>query len=216
MSYSVQKIESIEDFISLKSTWDKVLGDKISYRPFLEYEWFELWLNHFLDKQKLLVLVVTQGDSPKAIFPLLIKKEKIKGIPIRKIELIGNIYSPVRNILFADRDSADMKRVLDILFSFLSALTNWDIMDLNSLPEEDFNFEMVNKVLRENRLKSMEYFCFSNLYLDEIEYSGDVYLNNRPKIIRKNVPYCQRKLEKMGNLEFNLVDSIDEIENHYI
>ena len=40
-------------------------------------------------------------------------------------------------------------------------------------------------------------------------------MNSRPKIIKKDVPYCERRLQKEGKLSFELITSSPEL-NHYI
>jgi CelD/BcsL family acetyltransferase involved in cellulose biosynthesis len=214
MAYSVSKIESINDFRDLKSRWDQFVKDKKLHHPFLEHDWFELWFEHFKDKHKLLILILKDEDEMKAMCPLMLTDENIRGFLVKKIELIGNIYSPIRNILFANQKNKEMKKSAQVLFSFLAAQNDWDIMDLNSLPEEDFEFEMIHDVLREVGLKQKEYFCFHNCYLDNITYSGKEFFNNRPKVIRKDIPYCQRRLGKMGHLEFKLVDNDTTIDRY--
>ena len=79
MTYSVEKIEDIQDFKRLKDAWNEVIKNRPSYRPFLEHEWFELWLNHFQDKRNLLILLVKDDSNVKAIFPMMVKTEKDKA-----------------------------------------------------------------------------------------------------------------------------------------
>lgn len=214
MAYSVEKIENIQDFKKLRDIWNELLSNKTSYRPFLDHDWFELWLNHFQNKQKLLILLVKDEYNVKAIFPLVIKNEKFTRIQVNKVELIGNIYSPIRNILIAELCDAEKVKVLSTLFTFLVNSVKWDLIDLNSLPEENFDFTLVDKGLKETGLRSNVYFCYKNWYLDKIRYSAEEYFKSRPKIIRKDVPYCQRRLEKVGRLKFELIKGNNEIDRY--
>lgn len=218
MTYSVHKIEKMEDFRNLKSTWSELLNDQTNYRPFLDHDWFELWLDHFKDKHQLLILLVKDNDSIKAICPLLIKKDNFKRIPVKKLELIGNIYSPIRNIIFEKIDNVEKEKVMMSLFSTLRNLVDWDLIDLNSLPEEDFDFEMLNRVLREIGFKNIEYFCFENWFLNGISFSGEQYLNNFTSKFRHSIKYREKELRKKGDVEFRIVkdlDSIDQYVNYY-
>lgn len=207
MELSIEKIENTQDFRNLKNIWNELLSNKTNYRPFLDHDWFELWLSHFKNGHRLFIVVVKDNISVKAIFPLLIKKEKFKGIPTTKVELIGNVYSPVRNFILSKLSNSEKEMVLLKLFEYLKTLKNWGLIDLNALPEEDFDLMDLKKVLNKVSLKNKEYFCFGNWYLNEINFTGNQYLQSRNTNIRENSKRYRRKLEKMGKLELKIVNS---------
>src|SRR5271157_3480247 len=119
MTLSLQKIESLEDFRKLKNIWNDLLDGRKHYRPFLDYDWFELWFAHFLRNNHILILLSEEKDCPKAICPFLIKREKFKGLPITKIELAGNIYSPIRNIILGELSNTEKENFLSTVFEYI-------------------------------------------------------------------------------------------------
>jgi hypothetical protein len=217
MAFSIQKIESIEEFKGLKNIWDELLDGKKHYRPFLDYDWFELWLDHFLNNNRLFILLCEDQNRLKAICPFLIKKEKLKGIPVKKIELIGNIYSPVRNFIIGKLSDGEKEGFLLNLFDYLKTSAKWDLIDLNPLPDEDFDFMGFTRLLNKSGFKSKEYFCFGNWYLDDIDFNGNQYISSRTSNIRENIKRYSRKLQKMGKLQFVMVtNSSNEELDHYM
>ena len=205
MVFSIQKIENLQEFRNLKNAWDGILESKKHYHPFFDHDWFKLWLDHFLRSHQLLTLLFKNQNHDEAICPFLTRKEKFKGIPIKKIELTGNIYSPVRNFILARLSEAEREQFLLELFEYVGTSIEWDLMDLKSLPVEDFDFMSLNKVLNKLGLKSKEYFCFGNWYLDGIDFSGDQYIQARTSNIRENVKRYSRALNRQGKLQFIMV-----------
>ena len=163
----------------------------------------------------MLILLLYKEDEVVTIAPFLIREEKFKGINVRKIELIGNVYSPFRYLLFSELEDGKREKNLFFIFYFFSKIyKQWDILDMYPIPEENNYFDILNMTIKKTGLKHSEYFCFGDWYLDEIEYSGDEYIASLPKKIRKDVPYCRRRLQKMGNLEFKLIKNDDLTDNY--
>jgi CelD/BcsL family acetyltransferase involved in cellulose biosynthesis len=215
--YTLRKITSLDEFRALKEIWNDIAANENFFFPFLCFEWFEIWLEHFLNNNKLLILLVYRGDTLLAITPFIIKNEKFKGFYVRKIELIGNAYSHIRNFIFRNIDDVEKEQVLLCIFGYLKNLSKWDLVDLNSLPEERFNFQPVYQAIDKIGIKRKEYVSFGNWYLDKIDFNGDEYLKSRSGNIKNNIKRYRKSLEKAGKLEFVLVtDGNDEKMDHFM
>jgi len=213
--YSIKEITNLNDFRDLMTIWDSLAERQGAYMPFLCFEWFKLWLDHFLKNNRLLILLLYKENEIVTIAPFLISEERFKGINVRKIDLIGNAYSPIRYFLFSEFNNEEKMKNISYIFEFFSEIyRNWDILDFYSIPEENDCFDILKMAIKQTGLKHLEYFCFGDCYLDNIEYSGDEYFTNLPKKIRKDVSYCQRLLQKMGNFEFKLINNGDLIHHH--
>lgn len=184
--YPIKVITALNDFEELKAGWDKLADKQSVYKPFLCFEWFKIWLEHFLKDNKLLILLLYKEDKIVTIAPFLIKKGRFKGINLRKIDLIGNVYSPIRYFLFNESDEDERKKNFAIILKFLlKTYKDWDILDLYAIPEENNCFEVLKKAVKQTELKYTDYHCFGDWYLDEIKYTGDEYIANLPKKILK-------------------------------
>ena len=212
-SRSIQLITSVSEFIKLKHVWDELAFRVPTYSPFLSHDWFELWLKRFLKNDQLLIILVNEENETLTIAPFVTKKIRLNGINVRKVELIGNIYSPIRNFILGKLDNRAKEGNLKDVFAYLlKAHKKWDIIDLNSIPEEDGGFDLLKRVVQETNFNYREYFCFGNWFLDGINYSGEEYLMRRPGNIRENVPYRIRKLKRIGNLDFRMVKDGEDID----
>jgi CelD/BcsL family acetyltransferase involved in cellulose biosynthesis len=200
--HSIKVVRNVEEFVKLRDTWDCLAEKCESYTPWLSFDWFNLCLKYSLDMNELLVLLVYREDNVVAIAPFSVQHAKYKGIlKTRKIELIGNVQSPIRNFLFGDSDDKEKKDILSSIFSFFcNVYQDWDIIEIDTIPEEYNVFSRLKDVLFDSGLEYRSYFCTGNWYLDGIDYSFKQYFQNLSKKLRKDIEYCKRRLQKMGDL----------------
>ena len=208
--YTIQEINSIKEFQTLQLVWNDMAVHEKSLYPFLCFEWIETWLEHFLQKNKLLILIILRRGEPVCIAPFIVKHEKCKGIPVRKIELIGNFYSHIRSLIFHDINNNEKEQVFFTLLKYLFKSVDWDVIDLQALPEERFDFALLNQAATKIGIAPQEYSCYGNWYLDKVEFNGDQYLQGRSTNIRNNIKRYKKALEKAGPLEFVVVSYDDE------
>lgn len=213
--FSVKVVSWIDDLANLRDDWDKLASKHGSYMPFLCFDWFQLWLHHFLKGKELCIVLLYEGHNLACIAPFLRKRERFKGINVRKIELIGNVYSPFRYFLFDQLGNEQRAAYLSIILKFLAkSYSQWDFIDFSAIPGENRSFDVLKEATNKAGVSCSEYFSFGDWYLDDIAYSGDEYIANLPKKIRKDVPYCQRRLQKIGNLEFKLIRNQGSIDDY--
>jgi CelD/BcsL family acetyltransferase involved in cellulose biosynthesis len=214
--YSIKAITDLSEFKKLNTVWNNLAEKQGAFMPFLCFDWFKVWLEHFLKDNKLLILLLYKESELVTIAPYLIKEEKFKRIGVRKIDLIGNVYSPFRYFVFSELSEEERLKNLSFIFQFLSKnYRNWDIVDLSGIQEEKNCFDILRIAIERGGLKYTDFVCYGDWYLDEIECSGDEYFNRLPEKIRKDVSYCKRRLQKMGKYEFKLIRNGDEID-HYM
>jgi len=205
-SYSIKVIQDLEEFRKLKDTWNSLAESCESYTPWLSYDWFNLCLKYFLGGNKLFVLVLYKAGRIVAIAPFVVKNEKFRGIiQTEKIELLGCPHSPIRNFILGDSSEEDKaSSILNIFRYILDQYREWDVMELDRVPEENNVFNIFSEVISQLKLDFRTYFSARNWYLDGIDYSFSQYFENLPKKIQKDVQYCRRRLGKMGNLRFQI------------
>lgn len=214
--YSIKKVTDITEFEKLRVAWDNLANKDGAYMPFLCFDWFKIWLDHFLEDNKLLILLLHKGGELVTIAPCLIREGKFRGISVRKIDLIGNVYSPFRYFLFSELSDEERIKHVSFVFQFLSKnYRNWDIINLSSIPEEKNCFDVLKKAIEQKGLRNGDFVSYGDWYLDEIEYSGDQYFKSLPDKIRKDISYCKRRLERMGKYEFKLIRGDEDID-HYM
>jgi CelD/BcsL family acetyltransferase involved in cellulose biosynthesis len=205
--YIIREVNDFMEFKKSEETWERFVEKQGESNPFLSFEWFKIWLENFLKNDSLLILLLYRGDQIVAIAPLLSRQEKFKGIKVRKIELIGNIYSPVRYFIFNKSNNIEEASV--IFEFFRKFYRNWDVIDLYGIPEENGRFKMLMKAIIDTGFNFSHYSCFGDWYLDGLECSGKEYFSSLPKRIVKDISYNQRRLQRIGKYEFRLISNHD-------
>lgn len=213
--YSIKIVTDLNEFEKLKTVWDNLAYKQGAFMPFLCFDWFKIWLDHFLKDDKLLILLLHKGPELASIAPFLIKEEKFKGINVRKIELAGNVYSPIRYFLFKEMGNGERESTLSYIFEFFSKFhRQWDIIDLSPIPEENGNFIALKNAVLKSSFKNAEIFCFGNWYLDGISYQSDKYFSNLSKKERKNIRQDRNRMEKAGKVVFKMIKNSHEVETY--
>lgn len=213
--YSIKMITDINAFKELSAVWNDLASRQGHDTPFLSHEWFMLWMDHFLNDNKLLILLLCKEDIVLTIAPFLVTEETFCSIKIRKLQLIGNAYSPVRNFIFRNHDKISKKIYLSHIISYL--LTNfrtWDLIDLSPIASDDETFFILQNLIRACRRKYIDQVDLANWYVDKIDYSGDEYLNRRSKKIRSELRRRRTRLEALGDLEFRIIKNGNEIDKY--
>ena len=139
-NYSIKKVNDLSEFEKLKTAWDNLAEKQGSYMPFLCFDWFKIWFKNFLDANQLMILLLYEKGRIAGIAPFLVTREKFKSIPVSKIELIGNVYSPIRGVIFAESELGNKKIYLNkIINYFFKDFREWDVIDLYPISSEDEN-----------------------------------------------------------------------------
>ncbi len=214
--YSIKKVTDLCEFDNLKAVWDTLAEKQGAPMPFLCFDWFKMWLEHFLGNNKLLVLLVYKGDQLVAVAPFFLLREKFKSISVKKIELIGNAYSPIRNFIFNGLNTEEKRKCILYTFDYLfKELSGWDIIDLYPLLEDDQSLNILRNIVCEKGYQNCFETYAENWYMDGINYSSDEYLNKRKT--SKQFIYIakrRRKLESSGRVEYRMVKSAEDIDRH--
>lgn len=207
----------MEEFRKLETDWNNLIQRHRQYAPFVCHERVQIWLKYFLNGGNLFILLLYKGDELIAIAPFILKKEKFRGlVNVRKIELIGNAHFPARNFIQDSLDPEAKRLTLTSTLNYFEKQFNdWDIIELDSVPEEDPTFDVLSNKTVQTRFKSRQYFCYGDWYLDDINYSGDEYIKMRPKNTRLELKRRRKRLEELGHLEFQIGGDKHKLE-HYL
>src|SRR4030042_3772661 len=163
--YSIEEITDPGDLEKIKEIWDSLASQQGIYMPFLCFSLFKIWFSHFLRDHRLLILLLCREGEILAIAPFMITGERHKGVRVRKIELIGNVYSPIRYFILGSADEKEKEKNLSYIFTFLrERYRGWTILDLNAIPEEDNCFNTLKLAVEKAHLEHSESFCFGDWY----------------------------------------------------
>jgi|ERR1017187_5480299 CelD/BcsL family acetyltransferase involved in cellulose biosynthesis len=128
------RIDTITDdqsFLDLEPVWNEVAEAAGLNHPFLEYAWVRTWWESFGAGSTLHVLVLSSGDRPIAIAPLILTPIRMWGIKVRRLGFFYNAHVPQADFLIAERP----EEVYRAIWAHLSRNRCWDLLQLCQLPE---------------------------------------------------------------------------------
>ena len=213
--YSIKQIRSLNTFNGLQKIWNDLAYQESSYAPFLNHEWFKLWLSHFIGANEIFILLLYKSDSLVAIAPLLRVQQVSRTIKVNKLELIGNAYSATRNFIFGTSSAEEKQEYLSYIFKYLKVIfRDWDVIDLNGFSENNGDLKLIRHALDEVNHQYCEKNSFENWYTDEISCNGEKYINSLPKNLRAELRRRRRRLSEVGVLEVKIIEDSSDVDEY--
>ncbi|CCK80474.1 GNAT family N-acetyltransferase [Desulfobacula toluolica] len=214
-NWKIKDVTSLEELANFKVEVDSLALLQDSYQPYLDFDWFVLWLKHFKKKNQVHFFLIYKGNKIQGIAPLIIKKERYKGINVVKLQIIGNVYSPVKLFLFKSKDLSERKEFVARFFNYIAKNIKWDIMDFDAIPEEHDLYKAINEwIVSNRRYKTKPYSCFGNWYSRGKAISSDIFFKNRSRNLRASIKKNYKKTRKKGEMQFIMVKHPDGIEEY--
>jgi CelD/BcsL family acetyltransferase involved in cellulose biosynthesis len=144
----VTEVKTYEDFISLKTDWERLLG-RCSHNFFSTWEWLSTWWKYYGEKRRLLILLAEEGDEIIGIAPFMYSVESMFGLRLGKIAFIGTPHSDYSDIISAGRTEECIKLFVDYLKLIPES---WGCIELNDVPENSKSLSILNELSTNIRL----------------------------------------------------------------
>jgi CelD/BcsL family acetyltransferase involved in cellulose biosynthesis len=207
----VKWIENIEDFIEIKSEWDKVLSASNADNPFLLSDFIISWWRIYFKNNKLRIFILENNGLIIGGVPLYIKSVNVKYYNYKSLTFIGDSFANITNPFYIVE-----KEVFETCFiQGLQMLKGWDVLDLQRIRMDFLNVNSVNTVIN-NKFKFNLRETDTNpfiLFKDEFR-NADEYLSTRGSKLRRNTRNFCRKAELIGKVSLSLVEKKESVIDH--
>lgn len=160
------------------------------------------------------VEIQQQGRSNRPIGALLLRTDSKSrwGIAPRVFEGLSNYYTALYGpVLGSDRDES-AKAVELIVEALNNDRREWDVVNLRPLNVNDPEHNSLSESFHARNMVTQTYLCFGNWYLDVQGRSYVDYLSGLSSVLRKNIPYAARKLERTSQVRYVLITSHQGLE----
>jgi hypothetical protein len=133
------------------------------------------------------------------------------------VESLTNYYAPHYSPVLAGdgRDAAFSQAVASALWE---DRFSWDVIKLQPLDPASPTYVALVHALLQCGMLVQTYFCFGNWYLELDGRSYRDYFEGLPSVLRKNIPYLSRRLEKTARVGVTIVrgeSGLEEALDHY-
>src|SRR3990172_7965435 len=210
---SVRVATTLEQFEKLSSVWNDLLKGTSSNHLFLTWEWLYTWAKHYLDDDRLFILLGYEGDHLVGIAPLYIRKETHFGLlRFRRAVFLGTgeACSAYLDVIVPDRKRG---AVLPALISYLyrEAGGEWDILSLSELPAEsstlDYCYRMMGEAGKVIEITDQTCYPIIPLGKEVGDFLCGISGNERYNLRRK-----RDHLDEAGRVTFSHVSSPNDVE----
>lgn len=211
----VKIINRSQDFFNIRTAWNSLLSESNADTIFLTWEWLYVWWESYSKEKELYILLFHDNNGDLiGIAPFYIAYEKIMGIPIRILKLIGSeeVCAEYLDVI-ARRDKKD-----DIIMTLINYLedsyVNCDIFYFNDFSECCIINEVLAQ-LRERRSVNYENIIqttnpFIALSKEENLFIADLKKNKKSAAKLADIIRRRKKLEKEHEMSIHTENNYSE------
>jgi CelD/BcsL family acetyltransferase involved in cellulose biosynthesis len=134
----VRKFHSWDEFPSGHRAWDDLLEASSSPSAFLTREWLTSWWRTYGGLRELVILCCFNGDGALVAVATLYRQtiQALPGFSLRVLRLVGDGSHDSDNLDFIVRVGSEVQVVRALLDWFTSRRSDWDILELNTVPSD--------------------------------------------------------------------------------
>lgn len=213
---TIRVVNDVEGFKKLQEQWNRLVEENRSYTPWFCWEWFDLCLRSG-EQGSLLILLVFLDQELVAIAPMKIRKGRYKGfLRSRVVSCIGSSRSFLTGLVFGEVCEPLRSEITSSILNYLRyEFRAWDIFEIDPVASETERDCFCCDSHNEIRFHFRTFKSFTNCYSDAVKGGFEHFFNNLPKSTRKDILYCQRRMEKSGELRFHIINDALSL-NHYL
>ena len=199
----IREINCVDEFKSIRGTWNDLLGKSHDKNIFLTWEWLFKWWEHFGTNKKLQILVIEDQGDTIGIMPLLCSTYHGFLFSYDVVENIGINLSDYGGIFYSDMDESQINKMFNLIEEYLNS--NKLIIRFDQVRNDSKFFSTLH----------CHSFCDSSFIGEKkigisssfpIQSSLDDHLNKLSKNFRKNLRRGEQNIEKnCGNIIFKKI-----------
>jgi CelD/BcsL family acetyltransferase involved in cellulose biosynthesis len=199
----VRTIGSLREFDALAPAWRELVEQTGQTSPLASHEWFaSCWRTAGPERRRELWMV-EDCAGPVAMIPLVSRRARMWGLPVRRLEFLGASDAPFVDVPLA----GDADAVTNVLLETLNKRRDWDMLALGRLPAQSPLLKTLTVAVADR---------FPWQLTDRIESpyltlagSWDQFLAGLPPAVREAVGEVEGALARRGSLVTEAYHAID-------
>lgn len=137
--------------------------------------------------------------------PLMLTKDKMRGFPINKIAFMGESSWTTGDFLTTEQKEKALEKIIEYLLGI-----NWDMMDLQNVPEESENIRIMAEILKTKGINHLTIPASSSPYLIA-DTSWESFYNQRSIRFKKAMRNKINKINKSGTIKIQKYSAPEEV-----
>jgi CelD/BcsL family acetyltransferase involved in cellulose biosynthesis len=95
IALQAEVLTTLDSFIDLRQEWEVLIDEAQIPHPFLSHVWLRSWWESFgTESGELRIIVIREDGHLVAAAPLVLRRTRLFGIPVRTLESIYNAHTP--------------------------------------------------------------------------------------------------------------------------
>lgn len=208
---TVETVSDFQSFLDLEPIWNPLVEEAGLAHPFVTHEWVRTWWESFGAGRQLHVLVVRDGLAPIAIAPLMLSRERIYGMPVRRLGIIANVHSPRTEFIIAGRPA----EACAAIWRHLAAESRqWDVMELCQIPPESCLLEELPRLAASDGFLTGQWNAGDSPYLPLAGAwaSWEAYHASLDRKHRYNLRNRLKRLSALGPVQLETVSAPEQVQ----
>ena len=196
-------------FQRLQTPWNDLCQRSPVDHAFMRHEWFSCWIRHLMiGGGRMWFVVGRDGDDLVLAAPMLITREKLRGVPARIMRFAASTITPRCNFL------GETEAPWTELFEFITGHAPADLILTNGMGESAAPTALWRRYLDESRSHKLvvEEGRKSPYLTCRGEWSE--FFGGLSKSFRRNLRYYVRELEKHGSWEVDRLTTYAEFKQY--
>lgn len=207
-SITVERICSEEGLFESKEGWERLFAESAAQNPFLTWDWMAAWWRH-LGAGKLHLLLVRRDGELIGIAPLYQREIRAGGLSFRALSFLGDEAVGSDHLDLLSRSGCEEAVAEAVAQTWLEEeRRQWDFIALRHLAEDSPHAARLLRLSERGwRVQKQEGEVCPFLPLAP---TWDAFLNRLSGSMRYTVRRKIRNLEKEHQVEFTLIDDLQE------
>lgn len=193
---------TFDDLVGLRPQWSRLVEYAENSSTFLTPEWLLSWWQAYQPPAELHVLAAYESDSLVGIAPMMIRRERRVGLPVRCLRFIGDGSSETDHMDFIVH-AAHGGTVRVMLLNALADLP-WDLAVFSNIPERSDTLPQLRAWCDRRRLSHEE--SAAPCPVRNLPESYETLLAAMPSRFRTSLRSTRRRLAAAHRVEFGLHD----------
>ncbi len=193
----VHEVNDIHELAGYRLLWSSLLPQTQGATFFQSLDWLEVYWRHHGGGQRLRTLIVSSGDRPIGILPLVVRTERTRVGPVRVLTYPlhdwGTFYGPI-----GPNPTATL---LVGLQHVRRTRRDWDLLDLRWVDAMGRDLGRTRRAMQAAGFRPRQQ-AWARAAVIEMTGSWDGYWKSRPKRWRHNVRRLQRRLADRGEVTY--------------
>lgn len=211
---SIEEVNDVKKFRSLKDTWNTLLQESSDNNIFLTWEWLYIWWRYYGENKKLRIILIKEGKKIIGITPFMQAKYRIGLMGVDVLENLCATECDYSGVILTEKK----KESITILLNYLAETirTSNIVIRISHIPEDSGFLQ----ALREqypfyvNSLSMSEQTITSCPYINTLE-NWEEYYHTLTKNGRHKVNKLRRKIQKLKDdhqIEFKHITDNDDLQ----